>query len=52
MTLYEVRQAIRNETDEARLTALLIERDRLLAEERTEAPAVDFYERMLDATFN
>lgn len=52
MTLYEIRQAIRNETDEARLTELIIERDRLVAAERAEAPAADFYERMLDATFN
>lgn len=53
MTLYEIREAIRTETDEAKLTTLLLERDRLVAAEpaahRDLTPA-EHHARMLDYT--
>ena len=53
MTLYELREAIRTETNEARLTELIIERDRLVAEENANRkPVADFHTAMLDATYN
>lgn len=55
MNLYEIREAIRTETDEARLSELLIERDRLRAEEMAAYQPLDtaeWHDRMLDYTFN
>ena len=51
MTLYQVRQAINKETDESKLTELIILRGRLLSEEKkTEELDFDmYYERILDA---
>lgn len=55
MNLYEVREAIRTETDEARISELLVERDRLVAIENAERVELSDGERrdlMLDHTFN
>lgn len=52
MNLYQIREAIRTETDEARITELIIERDRLVAEERANFKPLsngEAYLRNLDA---
>lgn len=53
MNLYQIREAIRTETDEARITELIIERDKLVAAEKREplSPG-EWHANMLDATFN
>lgn len=53
MNLYQIREAIRTETDEAKVSELIAQRDRMVAEESANRQPVSSSEwnaRMLDAT--
>ena len=55
MSIYEINEKLRTETDEAKVTELIIERDRLRKienEQRRELTAGEAHAAMLDYTHN
>ena len=57
MNIYQIREAIRNEMaqatpNEALITELILERDRLNAAATIETSQTSFHARMLDAMYN